>query len=76
MGNTVPDFIKDLTIPDFISNRKLNQNSQAHPENIPYLQIPNSLQNNIENISLEIGRDDERDMMKKRRVYITFHVNQ
>ncbi len=63
MGNTVPDFIKDLTIPDFISNRILNQNFQAPPENIPYLQIPNSLQNNVENISLEIGRNDERDMM-------------
>ena len=65
MGNTVPDFIKDLTIPDFISNRILNQNYQAPPENIPYLQIPNSLQNNVENISLEIGRNDERDMMQK-----------
>ena len=65
MGNTVPDFIKDLTIPDFFSNRILNQNYQAPPENIPYLQIPNSLQNNAENISLEIGRNDERDMMQK-----------
>ena len=63
MGNS--DHNKGSSISDFISNIITNPFSQAPPENNHYLQISNSLQNNDENISFEIGGNEKKDMIKK-----------
>ena len=63
MGNS--DHNKGSSISDFISNKITNPFSQAPPENNHYLQISNSLQNNDENISFEIGGNEKKDMIKK-----------
>ena len=59
-----PEYMKDLA-SDFTSNKIINPNSQATPENIHYLQISNSLQNNGENTSFEFGGNEKKDMFQK-----------